>query len=153
MLRAVRPAELKFARLTPITGEMHEAHVDLLREFYDALGRNDFESAVRLCDPDVQVYLNPDVVAALPPKGHKEVVSYLRGWFDSWDKYAPQPKEFVQAGDQVVVYVQLVARGKNSRFEIEEEMADIFRLEDGKIVQLRLYVDRGVAQRSAGIAR
>jgi ketosteroid isomerase-like protein len=136
----------------PITQGMHQTHVDLLRDFYDALGRNDVDSAVGLCDPEVEVYLNPDVVATLPPKGHKEVASYLRGWFDSWDKYAPRPQEFIEAGEQVVVLVALVARGKGSRFEIEEEMADVFRLEDGKIVQMRLYGDRGVAQRSAGLA-
>jgi ketosteroid isomerase-like protein len=152
MLRAGLAAGLKFPRGAPISERMHQAQVDLLQDFYEALGRNDVESAVGLCDPEVEVYLNPDVVAALPPKGHKEVASYLRGWFDSWDKYAPQPREFVQAGEQVIVYVQLVARGRGSRFEITEEMADVFRLEDGKIVQLRLYVDRGVAERSTGIA-
>jgi ketosteroid isomerase-like protein len=131
---------------------MDQAHLELLRDFYDALGRNDVESAVGLCDPEVEVYLNPEVVAALAPKGHKEVASYLHGWFDSWDKYAPRPEEFIEAGEQVVVLVQLRARGKGSRFEIEEEVADVFRLDDGKIVQLRLYVDRGVAREAAGIA-
>ena len=131
---------------------MDQAHVEVLRDFYDALGRSDVESAVGLCDPEVEVYLNPEVVAALAPKGHKEVASYLHGWFDSWDKYAPRPEEFIEAGEQVVVLVQLSARGKGSRFEIEEEVADVFRLDDGKIVQLRLYVDRGVAREAAGIA-
>ena len=131
---------------------MDQAHVEVLRDFYDALGRNDVESAVGLCDPEVEVYLNPEVVAALAPKGHKEVASYLHGWFDSWDKYVPRPEEFIEAGEQVVVLVQLSARGKGSRFEIEEEVADVFRLDDGKIVQLRLYVDRGVAREAAGIA-
>ena len=131
---------------------MHQAHVDLLRDFYAALERNDVESAVGLCDRDVEVYLNPDVVAALPPKGHKEVASYLRGWLHSWDKYDARPQEFIEAGEQVVVHVQLVARGKGSRFEIEEDMADVFRFEDGKIAELRLYVDRAVAQRSAGLS-
>jgi ketosteroid isomerase-like protein len=130
---------------------MDQAHVEVLRDFYDALGRNDVESAVGLCDPEVEVYLNPEVVAALAPKGHKEVASYLHGWFASWDKYAPRPEEFIEAGEQVVVLVQLRARGKGSRFEIEEDVADVFRLDDGKIVQLRLYVDRGVARESAGI--
>ena len=151
MLRGGLPAGLKFARRRPITQEMHEAHVDLLRNFYAALERSDVDSAIGLCDPDVEVYLNPDVVATLPPKGHKEVASYLRGWFDSWDKYTPRPQEFIEAGEQVDVYVQLLARGKGRRFEIEEEVADVFRFEDGKIVQLRLYVDRGVAQRSTGL--
>jgi ketosteroid isomerase-like protein len=145
-------AGLKFARRRPIRRRMHEAHVDQLKSFYDALGRGDVDSAVDLCDPEVQVYLNPDVVAAVPPKGHKEVASYLHGWLDSWDKYVPRPQEFVEAGDQVVVLVELSARGRNSRFEIEDETADVFRFADGKIVQLRLYVDRAVAQRATGLA-
>ncbi len=130
---------------------MDQAQVDLLSEFYDALNRNDVDSAVGLCDPDVRIWLNPDVVATLPPRGHKEVGEYLRGWFDSWDVYVPRPQEFLDAGDQVVVMVKLRARGKGSRFEIEEEMADVFTLENGNIVQLRLYVDRGVALDSVGI--
>ena len=132
---------------------MDQEHVDLLRNFYEALNRDDVESAVELCDPEVRVYLNPDVVAALPPKGQREVADYLRGWFQSWDKYTPDPQEFIESGDEVVVLVQLHARGKNSRFEIEEDMADIFKFDDGKIVQLRLYVDRGVALRGGGLER
>jgi uncharacterized protein len=130
---------------------MDQAHVDLLRAFYDALNRDDVDSAVELCDPDVRVWLNPDVVGALSPRGHKEVANYLRGWFESWDMYVPRPQEFIDAGDQVVVMVELRARGKGSRFEIEEEMADVFTLDDGNIVQLRLYVDRNVALESAGM--
>jgi ketosteroid isomerase-like protein len=131
---------------------MPEPHVELLQNFYDALGRGEVESAIGLCDPEVEVYLNPDVVATVPPKGRKEVASYLRGWLDSWDKYAPRPEGFLEAGDQVVVLVHLSARGKGSRFEIEEATADVFRLADGGIVQLRLYVDRKVAQRATGLA-
>ena len=131
---------------------MDQAQVDLLRDFYDALNRDDIDSAVQLCDPDVRVFVNPDVVAALPPRGQREVANYLRGWFDSWDTYVPRPQEFIDAGDQVIVMVSLRARGKGSRFEIEEEMADVFTLDDGNIVQLRLYVDRGVALDAAGIA-
>jgi ketosteroid isomerase-like protein len=130
---------------------MDQAHVDLLTEFYDALRHDDVDRAVQLCDPDVRVWLNPDVVAALPPRGHKEVANYLRGWFESWERYVPRPQEFIDAGDQVVVMVKLSAQGKGSRFEIEEEMADVFTLDDGNIVQLRLYVDRGVALDAAGI--
>jgi ketosteroid isomerase-like protein len=130
---------------------MDPSNVDLLNEFYDALRHDDVDRAVQLCDPDVSVWLNPDVVAALPPRGHKEVASYLRGWFDSWDRYVPRPQEFIDAGEQVVVMVKLQARGKGSRFEIEEDMADVFTLDGGNIVQLRLYVDRGVALDAAGI--
>jgi ketosteroid isomerase-like protein len=59
--------------------------------------------------------------------------------------YSPEPEEFVAAGDQVVALVNLRARGKGSRFEIEEQMADVFEFDGGKISKLRLYVHRDTA--------
>ena len=38
--------------------------------------------------------------------------------------------------------MHLRARGKGSRFEIEEDVADVFKVDGGKISQLRLYVHR-----------
>jgi ketosteroid isomerase-like protein len=64
---------------------------------------------------------------------------------NSWHEYRPQPEGFVEAGDEVVALVHLRARGKGSRFVIEEEMADVFKLDDGKIRRLRLYVHRDQA--------
>ena len=86
----------------------------------------------------------------MPARGHKEVASYLRGWFDSWHAYEPAPEEFIEAGDQVVVMVHLRARGKGSRFDIEARMADVFTVESGKIMRFRFYVDPDVALASAG---
>jgi uncharacterized protein len=128
-------------------------HQDILRDFYDALSREDLDAALGLCGEGVEVYQPPEVVASVPARGHKEVAGYLRGWLASWDAYQPDPEEFVEAGDQVVVMIHLRARGKGSRFEIEERMADIFTVEEGKIVRFRFYVDRGVALESASRAR
>jgi ketosteroid isomerase-like protein len=59
--------------------------------------------------------------------------------------YQPEPEDFISAGDQVVALVHLRARGKGSRFEIEEDVADVFELDGGKISKLRLYVHRDTA--------
>jgi hypothetical protein len=50
----------------------------------------------------------------------------------------------------VVALVNLRARGKGSRFEIEEQIADVFELDQGKICKLRLYVHRDTALRQVG---
>src|SRR6185503_14599279 len=113
--------------------------VSLLNRFYDALNVADVEAALDLCDSEVEVYMPSNVVAAVAPRGHRDVGQYLRGWFDSWHVYSPEPEEFVAAGDQVVALVNLRARGKGSRFEIEEQMADVFEFDGGKISKLRLY--------------
>ena len=115
---------------------------DVLRRFYDAINDEDVEAAMDLCDRQVQVYLPPDVVSAVAPRGHRDVSAYLREFMDSWHMYRPEPEDFVRSGDQVVALVHLRARGKGSRFEIEEEVADVFKVDEGKISQLRLYVHR-----------
>jgi ketosteroid isomerase-like protein len=126
-------------------------HENLLNEFYAALNSDDVDKAVELCGEDVEVWLNPNVVAAVAPRGQREVADYLHGWFDSWHAYSPNPEEYIESGDQVVAMVQLRARGKGSRFDIEEDMADVFQVSNGKIQRLRLYVDRKVALDFAGI--
>jgi ketosteroid isomerase-like protein len=124
----------------------------LLNSFYEALSVADVDAVLDLCDREVEVYMPPDVVAAVAPRGHRDVGDYLRGWFDSWHLYQPEPEDFISAGDQVVALVHLRARGKGSRFEIEEDVADVFEFDDGKISKLRLYVhrDTALAQSQAG---
>ena len=124
----------------------------LLNSFYEALSVADVDAVLDLCDREVEVYMPPDVVAAVAPRGHRDVGDYLRGWFDSWHLYQPRPEDFISAGDQVVALVHLRARGKGSRFEIEEDVADVFEFDHGKISKLRLYVhrDTALAQSQAG---
>jgi ketosteroid isomerase-like protein len=108
---------------------------------------------LELCTSDVEVYKDPEVVemvAAATPRGQERVAQYLRGWLESWSAYHVRPEEFVQSGDDVAALVHLRARGKGSQFDIEEEMADVFALREGRISRLRLYVRRGEALDSLG---
>ena len=84
---------------------------ELLTRFYEALNDGDFEAAMDLCNQEVEVYQPPEVVAALPPRGHRDVTEYLREFFGSWEVYQPEPEEFVEAGGKVVALVHLRARG------------------------------------------
>ena len=125
----------------------------LLRGFYEGLNRGDVDAAIELCGPDVEVYKDPQVVGVLAPRGHAEVAQYLRSWLDTWDLYRTEPEEFFESGDQVVAFVALQARGKGSRFDIQEEVADVFTVTNDRIGSLRLYVDRRKALQAAGVKR
>ena len=127
--------------------------VELLRRFYESFNQRDLDAVLELCTSDVEVYKDPEVVemvAAATPRGQERVAQYLRGWLESWTAYHARPEEFVQSGDDVAALVHLRARGKGSQFDIEEEMADVFALRDGRIARLRLYVRRGEALDSLG---
>jgi uncharacterized protein len=122
-----------------------EHDTEVLKRFYEAINDEDVDAAMNLCDRKVEVYMPPNVVSAVAPRGHRDVSEYLREFMGSWHMYRPEPEDFVASGDEVVALVHLRARGKGSRFEIEEDVADVFKVDHGKISKLRLYVHRDEA--------
>src|SRR4051812_35361057 len=132
-----------------------DENVKLLRRFYESFNQNDLDSVLELCTEDVEVYKDPEVVemvAAFMPRGRERVAQYLRGWLDSWGEYQARPEEFLQSGGEIAALTRNRARGKNSQFEIEGEMADVFTVREGRIASLRLYIERGTAMDALGIA-
>ena len=126
---------------------------ELLRQFYEYFNQRDLDAVLELCAPEVEVYKDPEVVemvAAFTPRGQERVAQYLRGWLDSWDAYQARPEQILEGGEEVAVLVHLRARGKGSQFDIEEDMADVFTVRDGKIVRLRLYIRRQDALQAIG---
>jgi uncharacterized protein len=130
-------------------------NVELLRRFYESFNQHDLDSVLELCTADVEVYQDPEVVemvAAFAPRGQERVAQYLRGWLDSWSDYHARPEKFLQSGEEVAALTQARARGKNSQFEIEGEMADVFTVREGRIARFRLYIQRHTALDALGIA-
>jgi ketosteroid isomerase-like protein len=128
--------------------------VDLLRRFYESFSQGDLDSVLELCTEDVELYKDPEVmemVAAFAPRGQEHVAQYLRGWLDSWSDYRARPQEFLQSGDEVAALTRPRARGRNSQFEIEGDMADVFTVREGRIARFRLYIQRSDALDSLGI--
>jgi ketosteroid isomerase-like protein len=63
-----------------------------------------------------------------------------------------QPEEFIDGGDYVVACVRLHGRGRASGASYDEHEVHVFRLRDGKIVELREYREKDEALRAAGLA-
>src|SRR6185436_8653397 len=122
---------------------MNKKQAALMDTFYVALRRGDVPAVLDLCHDDVEVYKAPgvvDMVAAMTPRGRDRVAGYLQGWLDSWDTYEPVLEEVRSSGDQVVALVKVHSRGVGSQFDLNEDMADVFTVRDGKITSMRLYV-------------
>jgi ketosteroid isomerase-like protein len=128
----------------------------VIDRFYEAFSARDVDAVLELCHDDVEIYKDPsvvEVVSALTPRGRERVAHYLTGWLDSWDMYEPRVAGLREAGDdEVVVLVDVLARGRGSQFDIEEEIADVLMFRDGLLAQLRLHVTRDAALRDAGLA-
>jgi hypothetical protein len=79
----------------------------------------------------------------------------VQGWVDTWEDHlfsAAEPQEFIESGDHVVVPVRAPVRGKASGVPIEILETYEFRIERGKVVEVREYRTKEQALEALGIA-
>jgi ketosteroid isomerase-like protein len=126
---------------------------ELIRELCDALNAGDVEGAAELTHPDVVMYgtrggIDQDRVF----RGRQSVVDYWNDVGDTWAAVRFEPERIIESGDVIVVFWRETARSARSELEIKAETAGVLKVRDGKIAELRGYMDRAEALRAAGLA-
>jgi len=81
-------------------------------------------------------------------EGLAQMAAMLR---DAWSEWRFEPERFLDAGDRVVVFVRVVARGVGSGVPIELPDAHVLTLRDGRLTATRVYRDRSEALQAAGL--
>ncbi|HST32655.1 MAG TPA: nuclear transport factor 2 family protein [Solirubrobacteraceae bacterium] len=74
------------------------------------------------------------------------------GWLDAWAEHHIEVEDIIDAGDDLVVVMHLVGRGKGSGIEIDVRLYPHIRLKDGKAVYVFEYEDRAAALKAVGLA-
>ena len=85
--------------------------------------------------------------------GHAAILQGFEDYFDSWERLDLQPKELIDTGDELIVFVHEVARGRESGIVVETDTATISTLRDGMIVRVRNFMDRDQALQAAGLSQ
>jgi ketosteroid isomerase-like protein len=68
-----------------------------------------------------------------------------------WEDFTPEPIDFTDAGDHVVVDARWHGRGRASGVEVGELATQVFTFRDGKAVRLESFTDRARALEAAGV--
>jgi uncharacterized protein len=115
------------------------SNVDIVRAAFDAFGRADFDAVLEICDPEI-VVRDPARTGATfdGPDGLRR---FFEEWLESWEEYRSEPVEFIESGDEIFVRTVQTGRGKLSGIEINQDLFQVFRMRDGKLVEYRLYTD------------
>ena len=64
---------------------------------------------------------------------------------DAWSDWRFQPERFIDAGDRVVVFMRVVARGRASGAPIERANTQVVTIRGGRMTLTRVYRDRSEA--------
>ncbi len=132
---------------------MSQENVEIVRRFSEHSLRMDWDAIVDLVDPSVEQH---GTVGGMDEgrlvRGLGEIRQDYESVEQTWDEHRIEPQEFIDAGDQVVVYLREYQRGKRSGIELVVDTAVVVDVRHGRIVRIQGYMDRAAALRAAGLS-
>jgi uncharacterized protein len=130
---------------------MSQANVDVVRAIYDRFRAGDQDGALALHDTQIEVHDRPQAPDPQVYRGHEgvlEAVGVSQAAFAGLDM---MPEEFIDAGDRVIVVFRFRGKGRESGVPIDERLAHVWTIRDGKAVRLHVHSGRDDALHAAGL--
>lgn len=104
-----------------------------------------------LLDPEIDFL--PAGPGFAPSRGIAGYWKSMREWLAMWETYSVEAERFIDAGDTtVVVITRERGRSRSAGVEVEQSTADVWRIQDGRIMSMRSYSDQDEALRAAGLS-
>ena len=120
---------------------------------YAAYNRGDIEATLQTLHPEVEWQTSDVALHRQTYRGHEGVRSFFEDNLEIWDDHHVDAEDFIEVGEYVVVPIRLRGRGKASGVEVAARFVQVWGFRDGKIAQLRVYVDEAEALEAAGGGR
>jgi ketosteroid isomerase-like protein len=118
-------------------------NVEIVKDVF-RFAQVDWERISARLDPDVRLDQTrfPDGGVY---HGRPAFRSFYRRWFGTWDELQITADQFLEEGNRVVVLLTLEGRGNGSGTPVTLRGADVWTLQDGKVVELVGYPNRDEA--------
>jgi uncharacterized protein len=132
---------------------MSQENVEIVKEFTRLFEKGDRDVWREYFDPGV-VW---DTSASNMPSagvfhGHEGVERFFRDWLGTWRDYEVVTREFLDAGDSVVIVFRQHGTGRTSGVQIERDFFGVYDLRESKVVRYRQYESRQEALEAAGLS-
>jgi ketosteroid isomerase-like protein len=120
------------------------SNIELLAAAFSGWGKGEPANMRDVLAPDCELIV-PD---SIPYGGNRQGADAIIEWFtvEIWrwfDEFTSTPEGFIDAGDQVVVPVNVKARAKNGR-EMDVHNVWIYEFSEGKLIRGRVYADTAI---------
>jgi uncharacterized protein len=83
--------------------------------------------------------------------GHQGIERFFRDWLGTWKDYEIAHREYIDAGDAVVVVFHQSGTGRGSGVRTERDFFGVYELREAKVVRYRMYESRQEALEAAGL--
>jgi ketosteroid isomerase-like protein len=127
---------------------------DELRRLYDEWAKGNLLALQYVADPDIEWEWAPEMASLFGGpriyRGLDEIWVATKEWLVPWEHYWMTADEFIEVDDRVVVLMRLHAR-EHSGSVLEQRVAAVWTMRDGKAISVRYYMDRDEALKAAGV--
>ena len=134
---------------------MSQTNVDLARRGYEALAKGRLEDVLAILHPEISVEVytgRPDLPETRMLHGHAGFLENLTGMTEVFEDIRIEPEEFIDLGEQLVVSVRTAGHGRASGIRIENRIAHVWTIRDGKATRFRVYGTRQEAFGALGLS-
>jgi ketosteroid isomerase-like protein len=128
---------------------MSKQEIELLRHVYDDWAQGDFHSGRDLLDDDLEFRMGGPRFE--PAQGRAAFEEQLREFFEAWADYSIEARDFVEAGDKVLVECRQRGHGKDSAEEVDAQVFAVWTFRNQKVVGLQFFSDEQKARGAAGL--
>lgn len=121
---------------------MSQENVEIVRRFFDALGRRDIPTMDELSHQQARFSVRLGEVRGRP-YGYGELASYFADLDEVWDQVHQTATDLDPIDDaRVVLTVRWQGRARSSGVEVDQLLGVIVSLRDGKLVRVDAYQGR-----------
>jgi ketosteroid isomerase-like protein len=135
-----------------LAAEMSQENVEALTLGFEALNSGDLERILAFVHPDFEAVVSPEFSAEPDTyRGFDGVRRYFASFQDAMEQIRFEADRVWDAGDSVVVEVRLTARGRETGIPVEQRIAQVWEIRDGKATRVRTYASLSEALEAAGL--
>jgi ketosteroid isomerase-like protein len=118
---------------------MPQDNVDVVRAIYAAFARRDEAAMLAHVDDAVRIHARPHHPDVSVYQGHEGFTRFTDSDWEAFEEVTYEPEEFIEKGPYVIVPIRQAGRGKGSDVGIEERIVNVWKLHDGKCVEVRIH--------------
>ena len=131
---------------------MSQENVEVVRRGVEAFARGAWDESIEWMDPAVQWRDTPNLPGAQLYRGREGVLAQWRSTREVFDDFTVDIDQFIDAGDQVVVFMRTSGRGRASGLQVSREIVQVCTVRDGRVIEIVGYEDPAEALRAVGLS-
>jgi ketosteroid isomerase-like protein len=131
---------------------MSQQNLQIVKRLFSAVRQRDEAGVLEAYHPDIQIHESPSLPYGGDHHGHQQAIQHMKGYYRFWDPLRPPTGEHKEGiwlettGDYVMVMWQEDAIMPGSGERIELPVIGVYKVQDGRVIESRMFQDTAVVR-------